>query len=275
MLRWHKRLIAAKWTHLRPRVGRPGLMRHIRSLIVRMAEDNPSWGYSRIQGGLEHVGHKVARSTVAKVLREHGIKPAPDRPSSWRSFVRAHAEVLVAADLFTTEVWTARGLVTHYTLFVIDLASRAVHIAGTTPNPDARFMAQVARNLTDAVDGFLHGKHYLLVDRDSKFTEQFSATLADSGTKIIRTAVRAPNMNAFAERWVRSIKTECLSKMIFFGPAMLDRAIRNYVEHYNRERPHQGIGNRVISGPLPKSTGEIIERERLGGLLRFYTREAA
>jgi hypothetical protein len=121
-------------------------MRHVRSLIVRMAEDNTSSGYARIQGTLEHVGYKVARSTVAKVLREHGIKPAPDRPTSWRSFLQAHADVLVAADFFTTEVWTARGLVTHYTLFVIDLASRAVHIAGTTPNPDWRVMAQIARN---------------------------------------------------------------------------------------------------------------------------------
>jgi putative transposase len=166
ILRWHKRLIAAKWTHPRPRVGRPGLMRHVRSLIVRMAEDNTSSGYARIQGTLEHVGYKVARSTVAKVLREHGIKPAPDRPTSWRSFLQAHADVLVAADFFTTEVWTARGLVTHYTLFVIDLASRAVHIAGTTTNPDWRVMAQIARNLTDAVDGYLLGKRYLLVDRD-------------------------------------------------------------------------------------------------------------
>lgn len=229
ILRWHRKLIVQKWTHSKPRIGRPGLMKRIRKLIVRMATDNPTWGYSRIQGALKHVGHDVARTAVSTVLRDNGIKPAPDRPTSWRTFIKSHADVIVAADFFTTEVWTARGLVTHYTLFLIDIATRTVHIAGTTPNPDGAFMAQVARNLTDCVDGFLRDKRFLIVDRDSKFTDRFREILGDAGVDVVLTAVQAPNMNAFAERWVRSIKHECLNKMVFFGAAMLERAIRDYV----------------------------------------------
>ena len=155
IMAWHRRLIAAKWTYASRRVGRPGIMLEIRRLIVRMATENPSWGYCRIQGGLKHLGHRVAVSTIAKTLKEHGIRPAPERPSSWRTFLKSHADVIASADFFTTEVWTARGLVTYYTLFVIDIASRTVEIAGTTTNPDGTFMMQVARNLTDSVDGFL------------------------------------------------------------------------------------------------------------------------
>jgi putative transposase len=165
ILRWHHRLIAAKWTYPTRRVGRPGIMKEIRALIVRMADDNSSWGYCRIQGELKKLGHRVARSTIAKTLKEHGIKPSPDRPTTWRTFLRSHADAIAAADFFTAEVWTARGLVTHYVLFVIDHATRAVEIpAGITTNPDSAFMAQVARNLTDHVDGFLRDKRYLILD---------------------------------------------------------------------------------------------------------------
>ena len=260
ILRWHRLLIAQKWTHTKPRVGRPGLMAKIRKLIVRMATDKPGWGYSRIQGALKHVGRDVARTTVANVLRDNGIKTAPDRPTSWRTFLRAHAKVIVAADFFTTEVWTARGLVTHYTLFLIDITTRAVHIAGTTTKPDSVFMAQVARNLTDCVDGFLRGKSYLIIGRDTKFTTQFRNLLRDSGVDVVHTSIRAPNMNAFAERWVRSIKHECLNKMIFFGPAQLERAIREYVTHYHEERPHQSLSNKLIDGNKPCSgdTGALV-----------------
>src|SRR5262249_9445313 len=149
-------------------------------------------------------------TTVAKILKTAGIAPAPERPSSWRTFLRAHAGVIAAADFFTVEVWTARGLVTHYVLFVIDLATRAVEIAGVTTNPDAQFMAQVARNLTDHLDGFLRGKQLLILDRDSKFTEQFHAILNVAGVHVLQTARRAPNMNSFAERFVLSVKSECL-----------------------------------------------------------------
>ncbi len=158
ILRWHKKLIAMKWTFSGKRVGRPGLMKEIRKLIVSMATDNLSWGYSRIQGELKKLNHTVARSTVAKTLKDNGIPPSTGRSTTWNAFIKTHANVICATDFFTTEVWTARGLVTHYVLFVIDHATRKVHIAGITPHPNSAFMAQVARNLTDCVDGFLLGK---------------------------------------------------------------------------------------------------------------------
>ena len=173
ILRWHRRLIAEKWTYPRNRVGRPGVMKEMRRLTLQMAENNPTWGYSRIQGALRHLDHRVARSTVAKIMKEHGIEPAPERPMSWRTFVRSHAHLIAAADFFTTEVWTARGLVTHYTLFVIDIATRRVHVAGTTTHPTSEWMEQIARNLTDCQDGFLTPKRFLIIDRDALFSPRF------------------------------------------------------------------------------------------------------
>ena len=278
ILRWHRRLIAAKWTYASDRKGRSGVMKEIRELVIRMARENSTWGYSRIQGALGDLGHKVGRSTVARILKSEGMKPAPERPTSWGTFLKAHWDTTVAADFFSTEVWTPKGLVTHYTLFVIELKSRRVHIAGTTPNPDEAFMAQVARNLTDAFDGFLLGHRFLICDRDTKFTRRFRETLEGFGVRTLLTPYRAPNCNAFAERFVRSIKEECLGRMIFFGEGSLLRALREYIEHYNAERPHQGVENRVL-WPRPRtfdpeSIGPVEARDRLGGLLRHYRRSA-
>ena len=221
------------------------------------------------------MGHRVARSTIAKTLKEHGIRPAPERPSSWRTFLRSHADVIAAADFFTTEVWTARGLVTHYTLFVMNISTRAVEIAGTTTNPNEAFMTQVARNLTDCVDGFLTGQRYLIVDRDSKFTAQFKLALKGCGVSVLLTSYQAPNMNAFAERFVRSIKTECLDKMVFVGERSLRRALTEFLVHYQRERPHQGLGNEIVGRVEVVRDGDVMATERLGGLLKFYDRQAA
>lgn len=275
ILAWHRRLIAAKWTYPRKRVGRPGVMKEIRALTVRMAGENPSWGYARIQGQLRHLGHRVARSTIAKILKDHGIKPSPDRPLSWATFVRAHARSIAAADFFTTEVWTTQGLVRYYTLFVIDIATRRVQIAGTTTNPTSEWMEQIARNLTDWETGFLTSKRFLIIDRDSIFSRAFKVILVNSGIEILVTAYQAPNMNAHAERFVRSIKSECLDRMIFLGSASLDRAIAEYLAHYHAERSHQGIGNEIISGALTQGHGEVYATARLGGLLRYYSRRAA
>jgi len=275
ILAWHRKLIAAKWTYPRKRVGRPGVMMEIREPIVRMAKDNPSWGYARIQGELKHLDHRVARSTIAKVLKEHGIKPSPDRPMSWATFVRSHAHLIAAADFFTTEVWTARGLVRHFTLFVIDIATRRVCIAGTTTNPTSAWMEQIARNLTDCEEGFLTGRRFLIIDRDAIFSPRFKSILSDTGVEILLTAYQAPNMNAYAERFVRSIKSECLDQMIFLGRESLVRAITEYVAHYHDERSHQGVGNDMISGAVPESEGIVEIRERLGGLLKYYHRRAA
>ena len=276
ILAWHRRLIAKKWTTTKKRVGRPLLMTTIRALIVQMAKENPGWGCSRLQGALKNLGHRVARSTIARTLRDNGIAPAPDRPSSWKTFLRVHRDVIAAADFFTVEVWTARGLVTHYVLFAIDLATRAVHVVGVTPNPDESLMAQVARNLTDSLDGFLRGKRFLILDRDTKFTARFKAKLKAAGTEIVRTAIAAPNMNAFAKRFVLSIKRECVDRRIFFGTESLERAVREYVAHYLHERNHQGIGNALIApGPRVATTAGTVKRHaRLGGMLSYYHRAA-
>jgi putative transposase len=193
----------------------------------------------------------------------------------WRTFVRAHAHLIAAADFFTTEVWTARGLVTYFTLFVIDIARRRVYIAGTTTNPNSEWMAQIARNLTDCEDGFLNGKQFLIIDRDAKFLPRFRSILDGHGIEILRTAYLAPNMNAYVERFVKSIKSECLDQMIFPGRESLVRAITEYVSHYHEERSHQGIENELISGVAPQDSGSIEVKERLGGLLKYYHRRAA
>ena len=275
ILAWHRRLIAAKWTYPQRRAGRPGVMLEIRQLIVGMAEGNPSWGYARIQGALRHVGHRVARSTIARVLKEHGIGPSPERPMSWRTFIRAHANLIAAADFFITEVWTVRDLVRHLTLFFVDLETRQVHIAGTTTNPTSEWMEQIARNVTDCEEGFLQGKRYLIVDRDSVFAPRFRSTLEGAGVEVLVTAYQAPNMNAHAERFVRSIRSECLDQMIFVGRASLERALSEYVAHYDGERSHLGLGNEIPARTPPQREGSIQVAERLGGLLKYYHRDAA
>jgi putative transposase len=275
ILRWHRQLIARKWTFTPKRPGRPGIMQEISSLIRRMARENPGWGYTRIQGALKNLGHGVARSTVAKVLKAHGIPPAPDRPTSWRTFLRAHWGEIAGADFFTSEVWTPRGLITYYTLFVLDLRSRRVHVVGSTPTPDGRFMAQAARRLTDAVDGFLVGHRVLICDRDSKWTDGFRRIVQGAGVRIALTPVQAPNANAYAERFVRSIREECLDRLIFFGERRLLRALGEFVAHYHRERNHQGLGNELITPETRPFRGIPVRcRERLGGLLRYYHRAA-
>jgi transposase InsO family protein len=270
LMRWHRRLIALKWTFAAKRVGRPGLMKKIAELIVRMARENSSWGYCRIQGEIRALGHRVAPSTIAKVLRDNGMRPAPERPSSWRSFLKAHWDQIAGMDFFTTEVWTPRGLTTYYVLFLIELKTRRIHVAGITTNPDGAFMAQVARNLTDAVDGFLKGQRFVICDRDSCFTAQFRSILEDAGVKVIRTPRQAPNCNAYAERFVLSIKSECLGRLILFGESSLRRAVAEYVAHYHTERAHQGLGNERIEGAVVTADGEVRCRERLGGILKSY-----
>ena len=277
ILRWHRKLVAAHHTYPhKGRVGRPGIMKAIRELIVRMATENASWGYLRIQGELKKLGHRAGKTTVATTLKDNGIQPSPDRPTSWRTFLKAHAHAICGMDFFTVDVWTRRGLVTHYVLLAIQHATRRVEIAGVTTHPNASFMAQVARNLTDQVDGFLHGQRFLVVDNAPSFTRQFDSILAAAGVNVMRTAIQAPNMNSFAERWVQSAKRECLSRMIVFGERHLRRVLGEYVAHYNRDRPHQGIGNRLITPPAcdPPTDGEVLADERLGGLLRSYRRAA-
>jgi putative transposase len=280
LLRWHRRLVAQKWSFAdRRSVGRPGVMRQISDLIVRMAQENPSWGYTRIQGALANVNHKVGRGTIANVLKRNGIEPSPERGSRtrWSTFLKAHWKMLAASDFLTVEVWTGRGLVTQYLLFVIGLTDRVVTVAGITTRPDESWMLQIARNLTDSPAGALRTKRYLIIDRDSKYSEQFRRLIRDNGTRVIRLPPMSPNLNAYAERFVRSIKDECLNRMIFIGQASLRRAVAEYLDHYHGERNHQGLENRLIHVPaaVTANVGAIHRRERLGGILNFYCREAA
>ena len=278
LLRWHQRLTSGKGTFKNVPSARAVARRQVRVLVIRMAKENPSWGYERIVGEVKVLGHQVSSSTVARVLRKNRIGPAPERSSSWSAFIKATWSRNAAAEFFTTEVWTPRGLTTFYTLFVIDLASRRVHIAGTTVALGEAFMEQMARNLTDVIDGFLLTHRRLVIDRDSNFGGSFCAKLARAGGETVRIPPSAPNCNAYVERLVRSIKEECLRKMIFFGEDLLRRAIREYVANYNQERPHQGIGNERIEraiGPRSTSLEGVVAEERLGGILRSYWASAA
>jgi putative transposase len=276
ILRWHRRLVEQKWTYAKRRGGRPGALAEIRRLVVRMAEENPTWGYTRILGALKNVGHRVSRSTIARILKAHGIPPVPERPTSWQTFLQAHWGAIAGADFFTTEVWTWRGLVTYYTVFVIDLASRRVQIVGSSPFPNDMFMRQVCRTLTAADEGPLVGHRVLICDRDAKWSALVRARLGEAGIRVVQTPYQAPNANAYAERFVRSIKEECLHRVIPFGEGHLRQTIAEYVEHYHRERNHQGIENELIEGPsvADGQLGCIRRRPRLGGLLNYYCRAA-
>ncbi len=278
ILRWHRELIARKYDGSEGRrPGRPAVAREIRELVVRMATENEGWGYTRIVGELAKVGHQVSRSTVRRILKEHGIGPAPERlpHMPWSKFLKAHWEAIAAADFFTVEVWTAVGLVRYLVFFVLDLATRRVEIAGIAPAPTGFWMSQVARNLVDEFDGFLKGKRYLIHDRDPLYTRDFRARLSSAGVESVRLPARSPNLNAYAERFVLSIKSECLDRMVLLGERHLRRAVAEYVEHYHRERSHQGLGNRLIGGEPQSGLGPITCHPRLGGLLNHYARRAA
>jgi HTH-like domain len=211
-LRWHRHLIARKWTYASKRLGRPGVIKEIRQLVVRMAEENPTWGYTRIRGALKNIGHRVGRSSIARILKARGIPPVPVRPTSWETFLRAHWGAIAGADFFTTEVWTWRGLVTYYTVFVIELATRRVQIVGSTPHPNDAFMLQVVRTMTALDDGALAHCRVVICDRDRKWSAAVRHLLEESAVRMVQTPFQAPNCNAHAERFVRSIKAECLNR---------------------------------------------------------------
>jgi putative transposase len=249
-------------------------------LVMRMAEENPTWGYRRIQGALANLGHAIDTITVRNILRQHHLEPAPQRRKAgmnWGQFLKMHWEVLTATDFFTVEVATWHGLLTYYVLVVMEPATRRVHMAGITPHPTAAFMPPCTRQLTDSFDGFLLGKRYLIHDRDTKFTPVFDGLLKGSGVEPVVLPPRSPNLNAHCERFVRSIKEEALNQMIVIGEASLLYILRSYLTYYHHEGNHQGLGNQLIV-PEPgigSQHGSVARRERLGGLLNYYHREAA
>jgi len=281
ILAWYRRLVARKFdgSKARRNPGRPRVERSLEQLIIRMAKENPDWGYDRIVGALANLGYEVSDQTVGNVLQRHGLPPAPERKltTTWATFIRAHLAVLAGTDFFTVEVMTLRGLATYYVLFFIHLESRKVDIAGITVHPNEQWMQQMARNATMEGCGTLQDCRYLLHDRDTKFTISFRAIIKSGRVKTLALPAHSPNLNAYAERWVRSVKEECLSKIILFGERSLRRALSEYVEHYHTERNHQGKSNVLLFPRVtePRRGGPVQCRERLGGLLRYYRQEAA
>ena len=281
LLRWHRELVAQKWNFVHRRgPGHPRTKDEIVSLLLRMAEENPAWGYTRILGALSNLGFKVGRGTVANILQEHGIDPAPLRGKriQWSTFLRAHWKILVASDFFSFEVWRLSGLTTYYILFFIQMSTRTVRIAGITINPDAAWMMQIGRNMTEEENGMLLGKRKLIIDRDTKYCKDFRELLEQAGTTIIRLPPRSPNLNSYAERLVTSINAECLNRLIFFGEASLRRALREYTVHYHRKRNHQGMNNQRMVGAANDESylpGDVTHRARLGGMLHYDYRRSA
>lgn len=270
------------------KAGRPRKPEEIRELILRMAKDI-GWGTKRILGELRKLCiRNISRSTVRRILQDNGFEPGPERGrGTWYDFVQRHFKTLWACDFFTTKVWTLRGPVTFYVLFFIHVHTRRVHIAGMTTNPDGTWMAQQARNLGMFFGDLPAGQKptYIVRDRDTKFTTQFCSILENDGIQFVEIAARSPNMNPFAERWIQSIRRECLDHFFIFGEKHLRFLLKTYLDYYLRFRPHQGVGNVTLpaaqSPPAaePESTdtphGEVVCQEWLGGLLRHYERRAA
>jgi transposase InsO family protein len=282
ILAWYRKLVAHKFDGSKHRQypGRPKVAAEVEALVVRMARENADWGYDRIVGALSNLGHQVSDQTVGNILRRHGIAPAPKRgqTTTWKDFIAAHMNVLAGVDFFTVEVLTWQGLATYYVLFFLHLESRRVKVAGITRHPDQEWMEQIARSATQESWGHLEGCRYVLHDRDTKFCASFRSALAQGGVEPIALPARSPNLNAFAERWVRSVKQECLSKLILFGESPLSRTLNEFCAYYHAERNHQGKKNKLLfpgPGDESKPRGHTVAcRHRLGGLLKYYGRAA-
>jgi transposase len=283
LLGWYRRLIARKFDGSKSRryPGRPRIDDEIEQWVVRMAKENSDWGYDRIVGAMANLGYRLSDQTVGNILHRNGISPAParKRTTTWADFIRVHMAVLAGTDFFSVEVLTLRGLVTYYVLFFIRLESRRVEVAGITQHPNEAWMKQIARNVTMDEWGFLDNCSYLIHDRDTKYCQSFRDIVESGDVRTLPLPARSPNLNAFAERWVKSVKDECLSKLILFGEASLRRTLREYVVHYHVERNHQGKDNVLLFPVATKAMnhgdGSVGCKERLGGLLKYYHREAA
>jgi putative transposase len=276
LLRWHVQLVARRWTYPRRRPGRPPVAQPVRALVLRMARENPTWGYRRIHGELRGLGYMVAPSTVWLLLKRAGIEPAPRRAGlTWRQFLSAQAEGIGACDFFHVDTVLLKRL---YVLFVIELATRRVRVLGVTANPNTGWVAQQARNLVMGLADRIGQFKFLIRDRDAKFTDAFDAVFASEGIRILRTPVRAPRANAVAERWVGTVRREVLDRMLIVGRRHLETVLSDYVIHYNQHRPHRSLGQApplgAVAPPLPAASAPVMRLDRLGGLVHEYAQVA-
>jgi putative transposase len=281
LLRWHRRLVARSWTYPQRCPGRPPIDAEVRTLVVRLARENPSWGYMRIVGELRKLGISVSAASVRTILGKAGVPPAPQRDrQSWRSFLRAHSESILAADFFTVDTVLLRRL---YVLVFLSIGSRRIEYVACTGSPNMAWMQQQARNLLMELDDRKRQVRFLLHDRDAKFPRAFDALLATEGIKVIRTPVRAPNANAHVERWVGSVRRECLDRLLIVGRRQLEHVLRVYIRHYNRRKPHRALDLRppdpsARSSLRAESTPQAVQvsrRDLLGGLIHEYEFAAA
>lgn len=279
LLRWHRELVAGKYDGSGKRGPKPKKAIQIRDLVLRMKAENPDWGYAHIHGELKGLCYKVSWQTVRRIMIEHGLidDPKHKKRMNWTTFIKAHFESLAACDFFSVEAWTTKGLKRFMVFFVVDVSTRKVQIAGVREDPDEDWMVQQARNLTAEDGGFLNGKRFLIHDRDPLFTRKFRKTLRAQGVRALRMPKQSPNLNAYSERFVQTVKNECTDKLIIFGEKHLRHVLSEFVEHYHLERPHQGLGNRRIIPPAndPPPKGRVYCKQRLGGLLKTYYRKAA
>jgi putative transposase len=275
LLRWHAQLVARRWTYRQRTPGRPAVSQSVRDLVLRMARENPRWGYRRIHGELIGLGHRVAASTVWTILKSAGIDPAPRRSGpSWRQFLAAQAHTILAVDFVHVDTILLRRL---YVLVVIEHGHRRIHLAGITAHPTGAWVAQQARNLLMDLGDRAAQFRFLIRDRDSKFTTAFDAVFAGAEIRIIRTPVRAPRANAIAERFIGTLRRECLDHLLITGPRHLTQVLKEYIEHYNTHRPHRSLHQRPPTGatpPPPRAALRPLRRDRLGGLVHEYVQVA-
>jgi len=270
---WHRDALARRCTYPQRAPGRPPVEARVAELMVRLARENPTWGYRRVQGELARLGVRVAASTVWRVLQRAGVPAAPRRSSeTWRAFLRAQATGIVACDFVTVDTVFFRRL---YVLVFIELQTRIVRVAGVTTHPTGEWVTQQARNVISLFTDRTAPVRFLIRDRDAKFTAAFDEVFRSEGVRILRTPVQAPRANAFMERWFGSLRRECLDRLLIVGRRHLERALQIYVEHYNTHRPHRSLDQCAPTSTVPCGSGvvdltAVRRRDRLGGLVHEY-----